>query len=169
MLRRREACMGSKLVKPEFPFLRRLGGDVDWFFDRFGFDRPLFDAATAMWTPYVEVFEKADELVVRAELPGLKKEQIKVEIADGELTISGERREEEEKKEKDFYRSERKYGSFLRTIGLPEGATLEKATATVKDGVLEVKIPVAKVETPRRRLDITGEATTGENAGKHAA
>jgi HSP20 family protein len=160
--------MDTKLVKPEFPFLRRLGGDFDWFFDRFGFDRPMFEASPAMWTPYVEVFANANELVVRAELPGLKKEEIRVEIADGELTIFGERKEEEEKKEKGFYRSERKYGSFLRTIALPEGATLEKATATVKDGVLEVKMPVAKVEPARRRLEITEEAT-GEKAAKHAA
>jgi HSP20 family protein len=160
--------MGTKLVKPEFPFLRRWGGDFDWFFDRFGFDRPMFDAATATWTPYVEVFEKADELVVRAELPGLQKEQIKVEVAAGELTISGERKEEEAKKEKGFYRSERSYGTFLRTIPIPEGAKIENATATVRDGVLEVKMPVATIEAPRRRLEIVAEATA-ETAGKHAA
>jgi HSP20 family protein len=141
---------------------------MDRFFDRFGFDRPMFEAATTRWTPYVEVFEKPDELVVRAELPGLKKEQITVEIAKGELTISGERNEEEETKEQGFYRSERSYGSFLRTIPLPEGANVQTATATVKDGVLEVKMPVAKVEPPRRRLEIIDEAT-GEKAGKQAA
>jgi len=161
--------MDPRLVKAEFPFLRRLGRDVDWFFDRFGFDRPMFDAATTMWTPYVEVFEKPDELVVRAELPGLKKEQIKVEITEGELTISGERKEEEEKKEKGFYRSERSYGSFLRTIPVPEGAKIENATATVKDGVLEVKMPVAKIEVPRRRLEIKEEVTIAGRADKHAA
>lgn len=160
--------MDPKLVKSEFPFLRRLGRDFEWFFDRFGFDRPIFEGATTMWTPYVEVFEKPGELVIRAELPGLRKEQIKVEITEGELTISGERKEEEEKKEKGFYRSERSYGSFLRTIPIPEGAKIENATAAVKDGVLEVKMPVAKIETPRRRIEITDEATV-EKAGKHAA
>jgi HSP20 family protein len=160
--------MDRRLVKAEFPFLRQLGRDFDWFFDRFGFDRPVFEGATAMWAPFIDVFEKADELVVRAELPGLKKEQIKLEIADGELTISGERKEEEEKKEKGVYRSERRYGSFLRTIPLPEGAKVEKAAATVKEGVLEVKMPLAKVEARRRRIEITEEAAE-ENAGKHAA
>ena len=160
--------MDPRLVKSEFPFLRRLGRDFEWFFDRFGFDRPIFEGATTMWTPYVEVLEKPEELVIRAELPGLKKEQIKVEITEGELIISGERKQEEEKKEKGFYRSERTYGSFLRTIPIPEGAKIANAVATVKDGVLEVKMPLAKIEAPRRRIEIQ-EAPPAEKAGKQAA
>lgn len=163
--------MGTKLVKTENPFLRRLGREFDWFFDRFGFERLTFETDLAMRTPHIEAFEKANQLVVRAELPGLKKEEIKVEITDGELTISGERNEEEEeekKKEKGFYRTERRYGSFLRTIALPEGVNVEKTLATIKNGVLEVKMPLAKVVVPRRRLEITEEAT-GEKAAKHAA
>jgi HSP20 family protein len=161
--------MDPKLVMAESPFLRRLGREFDWFVDRFGFDRPMFEATTTMWKPHIEVFEKPEELVVRAELPGLKKEQIKVEIREGELTISGERKEEEEKKEKGYYRTELSYGSFLRTIPIPEGAKIENATATVKDGVLEVKMPVAKIEPPRRRLEITEETTAAKAGGKTAA
>jgi HSP20 family protein len=101
-------------------------------------------------------------------LPGLKKENINVEIAEGELRISGERKEEIEKKEKNFYRTERSYGTFLRTIALPEGAKIENATATVKDGVLQVKMPVAKVEAPRRKLEIA-EPAPAEKDAKHAA
>jgi HSP20 family protein len=163
--------MDTKLVTTESAFLRRLGREFDWFFDRFGFHRPPFETDIAMWTPYIEVFAKANELVVRAELPGLKTEEVKVEITDGELMISGERKEEEkkeEKKEKGFYRSERRYGSFLRTIPLPEGVNVEKTVATIKNGVLEVKMPLAKVEVPRRRIEITEEATA-EKAAKHAA
>ena len=160
--------MDTRLVKSEFPFFRRLGREFDWFLDRFGFDRPIFEGATALWTPYVEVFEKANEFVVRAELPGLKKEEIKIEIVEGELTISGERKEEVEKKEKGYYRTERDYGSFLRTIALPQGVKIEKAAATVKDGVLEVKMPVEKVDVARRRVEIT-EAPEPEKTAKHAA
>ena len=155
--------MGTRLMKSEFPFLRRLGRDFDWFFDGFGFDRPVFDAA-GKWTPYVEVYEKNNEFFVRAELPGLKKEDMTIEIAQGELTISGERKEEHEKKETGFYRSEWNYGSFLRTIALPDGVKIASAVATVKDGVLEVKMPIAKLETPRRKLEITEAAPAEQNA-----
>jgi HSP20 family protein len=160
--------MDTRLVKTETPFLRRLGREFDWFFDRFGFERPMFETDMAIWRPYIEVFERANELVVRAELPGLKKEEIKVEIADGELTLCGERKEEEEKKEKGFYRTERRYGSFLRTIALPEGVNVDKTVATMKDGVLEVKMPLAKVDVPRRRLEIA-EEVAAEKAVKPAA
>jgi len=144
--------MDTRLVKQEFPLFRRLGRDFDWFLDRFGFDRPMFEGSTQMWTPYVEVFEKANEFVVRAELPGVKKKEIKVEIAEGELTIFGERC----------------HSVFLGTIALPEGVKIENAAATVKDGVLEIKMPIARAETPRRRVEIK-EGPEGEKATKHAA
>jgi HSP20 family protein len=159
--------MDTRLVKPEFPLLRRLGREFDWFFDRFGFDRPVFETP-GMWTPYLEVYQKNNEFFVKAELPGLKKEDITVEIREGELTIAGERKEEVEKKEKDVYRSERSYGSFLRTIALPEAVKIENASATVKDGVLEVKMPMTKLETARRRVEITEGSPADKNA-KHAA
>jgi len=154
-------------MKPEFPLLRRLTRDLDWFADRFGFDRFVL-GAPAMWTPYVEVYETNNEFIVRAELPGLKKEDIALEVTEGALTISGERKEEIEKKEKGFYRTERGYGSFLRTIALPEGVNIENATATVRNGVLEVKMPMAKLDTPRRRLEIS-EGPAVENNAKDAA
>lgn len=158
--------MNTKLMKAQFPFLRRLDRDFDWFADAFGRERPLIE--TTMWAPDIEVFETAEELVLRADLPGLKREDIKVEIADGELTIAGERKIEKEEKEKDFYRSERSYGTFARSITLPEGAKVDLAKAAVKDGVLEVKMPLAKIEPARRRIEIA-EAPTGEKPATHAA
>jgi HSP20 family protein len=134
----------------ENQFLRRLSREFEWFFDRFGFDRPMFETDTAIWTPYIEVLEQANEFVVRAELPGLRTEEIKVEITGRELTIFGER------------------GSFLRTIALPEGVNVEKTVATMKGGVLEVKMPLAKVDVLRRRLEIA-EEVTAEKAVKTAA
>lgn len=146
--------MNTTLVKPEFPLLRRLSRDIDTFFDRFGFDRPMPFSSEFAWTPDLEVLEKNNEFIVKADVPGMKREDIKVELTDYELTISGERKMEKEEKDKGFYRSERSYGSFLRTIALPEGVKTKDAKAVVKDGVLEVKMPMAKIEETKRRLEI---------------
>ena len=114
------------------------------------------------------MFETGNELVVKADMPGLKREDIKVEITESELTVSGERKLEKEEKGKDVYRSERSYGSFFRSIALPEGAKVDLAKATVKDGVLEVKMPLTRIESAKRRLEIT-EGPTGDKSTKHAA
>jgi HSP20 family protein len=81
-------------------------------------------------------------LIVRADLPGLKPEDVKIEVTEDRLVITGERKREVTKEEKDYYRSERTYGQFCRTIPLPEGAIFDAAKAVYKNGVLEVKIPV---------------------------
>jgi HSP20 family protein len=146
--------MNTTLVKPEFPLLRRLSRDLDSFFDRFGFERPIALSTEFAWTPDLEVLEKGNEFIVKADVPGMKREDIKVELTDNELTISGERKMEKEEKEKGFYRTERSYGSFFRTITLPEGVKTKEAKAVVKDGVLEIKMPRAKIEETRRRLEI---------------
>jgi len=146
--------MNTTLVKPEFPLLRRLSRDIDTFFDRFGLDRPITLSAEFAWTPDLEVLEKGNEFIVKADVPGMKREDIKVELTDNELTISGERKMEKEEKEKGFYRTERSYGSFFRTITLPEGVKTKDAKAVVKDGVLEIKMPMAKIEETKRRLEI---------------
>ena len=96
----------------------------------------------AVWNPGFEVYEKDNRLFTRIDLPGLKKEEVKVEVADGYLAISGERRREEEEKKKEFYRCEREYGSFYRALPLPEGAKFEDVKATFADGVLEVSVPL---------------------------
>jgi HSP20 family protein len=158
--------MNTSLMKTEFPFLRRLNRDFDWFFDAFGREKPFVE--TALWAPDLEVFEAGSELVVRADVPGLKREDIKVDITDSELTISGERKVENEENEKGVYRSERSYGTFFRSIALPDGAKADLAKATVKDGVLEVKMPLARIESAKRRLEIA-EGPAGDRASKHAA
>jgi HSP20 family protein len=94
--------------------------------------------------PPIETFRRGDKLVVRADLPGLRKEDVSVEIDDGVLTISGERSEEEVEDREGYYHSERSYGQFQRSLALPEGITGESCDATFKDGVLEVTIPVPK-------------------------
>jgi HSP20 family protein len=91
--------------------------------------------------PAVDLFEEKDEIVVKAELPGIDKDQIEVNVTDHQLTIKGEKKKEEEIKEKDYYRCERSYGSFLRTLELPKDVHADKVKAVFKNGVLEVRLP----------------------------
>ena len=102
--------------------------------------------AGSAWAPQVETFRRGDNLVIRADIPGVKKDDVKLEIEHDMLTISGERREEHEEKRDDYYRSERTYGQFYRAIPLPEGVNTEKCNATFNDGVLEVTLPAPKAE-----------------------
>ena len=95
--------------------------------------------ALETWTPQIEVSHQNNELVVRADLPGLKKDDVSVDITEEAIAISGERRQEHESESGGYYRSERSYGSFYRTIPLPKGAISDQAKATFKDGVLEIR------------------------------
>jgi HSP20 family protein len=95
------------------------------------------------WSPDVEAFEKNGRFNVRVDLPGLKKEDVKVNVVEGMLTIEGERKRELETKKEGYYRSERSYGSFYRALALPEGSKLDQVLATFKDGVLEISLPLA--------------------------
>ena len=106
------------------------------------------------WVPKVEVLQHNEELTVRAELPGLTKDDIKVEVTDKALTLSGERKEEKEEKREGYYRSERNYGSFYRRIPLPEGVNTDKVTATFNNGMLEVVLQVPKTELRTRKVEI---------------
>lgn len=93
------------------------------------------------WAPDVEAFHRNNELVVRADLPGLTKSDIKVDVTENQITLQGERKREHEEEKGGVYRSERSYGSFYREIPLPEGAITEQAKANFKDGVLEITMP----------------------------
>jgi HSP20 family protein len=144
------------------PFLamRRLSDEMEHLFgDFWGPHRvPSLWRETgfgARWTPNIEMFERKGELVVRADLPGLTKEDVKVEITDNELVIEGERKEEKERKEQGYYACERSYGSFYRAVALPEGVNFGEAKATFKEGVLEITMPAPKVpEKHGRRLEV---------------
>jgi HSP20 family protein len=100
-------------------------------------------------SPRVDIFEEGDNFVVKAEVPGLKKEEIEVNLTDDMITISGEKKKEEKVEKKDYYRMERSYGSFTRSFRLPKGVQTDKAKATFKDGVLEVKVP--KTEEAKKK------------------
>lgn len=157
---------------PEFnPFgmMRRFTKDMERLFEDFGginfpgfFNQEVFPFNAEFkefdWMPQIEVLKSNGDLMVKADLPGLTKDDVKVELTDEALTISGERKEEKEEKKEGFYRTERNYGRFFRQIQLPEGAKTDKANAIFTNGVLEVKIPVAKVETKTRKLEIKDTA-----------
>jgi HSP20 family protein len=153
-----------------FGFIRQFAEDMEKLFGGFeGLRFPgLFskgfpfrnELEGADWIPAIEVLRKNGELTVRAELPGLKKEDIKVELTGDFLTISGKRQEAKEEKREGYYHSERSYGSFFREIPLPEGAKTETATAKFTDGVLEVKLEVPKAVAPVRELKIKGAEET---------
>lgn len=94
------------------------------------------------WMPDVDVYEKEGAVHVEAELPGLSEKDIQITVSAGGLTLTGEKSEQKEVKEENYYRSERTYGRFSRQIGLPAGADVAKAEASFKDGVLRITIPL---------------------------
>jgi HSP20 family protein len=102
------------------------------------------------WFPAVDVYEDKDCLQVKAELPGLKKEDIEISLHDGFLTLSGERKQEEKVQEGDVYRSERWTGRFHRTVNLPCSVVADKIKATYNDGVLQVTLPKAEEAKPKQ-------------------
>jgi len=168
---RREASANLRTVSP-FSLMRRFSEEMDRVFGNVGFEGGLAsgfnrefgrlaDLEGSMWLPQVESFERDGKLVVRADLPGLKKDDINVEITDDAIKIRGERRQEEEENEKGYYRSERSYGSFYREIPLPSGANAEDADATFRNGVLEITISAPARHGRSRRIEI-GEATEPE-------
>jgi HSP20 family protein len=107
------------------------------------------------WRPQIELSQQNNELVVRADLPGLHKEDVNIDITDEAITVSGERHHEKESEGGGVYRSERGYGSFYRTIPLPKGAIGDQAKATFTDGVLEIRVPAPPEQVTRgRRIEI---------------
>ena len=120
-----------------------------WPFRRLGlFHEPLFKDVE--WMPAIDVFHKEGKLVVKADLPGMKKEDIDVSIENDMLVISGHRQQEKEIKEKGYYSSERSSGAFSRAISLPEGVKHGSIIANYKDGVLEVMVPLPESKAAKK-------------------
>lgn len=107
--------------------------------------------------PAVDIYEEGDNIVVKAEMPGVELDDIEVTVTDNMLVLRGEKQKEEEADEGDYYRSERVYGAFSRSIPLPAETDAQKATATFKNGVLEVRIPKAE-EAKRRQVKVNVES-----------
>ncbi len=135
-----------------FSWMRRFHEEMDRTFTRFfGKDS---DGESGVWYPAMEVAARDGQLRVHADLPGLKPEDVKIEVTDDALIIQGERKYEHEDKKGGVYRSERRYGQFYREIPLPEGANAEQAKAQFKDGVLEVVLPMPEQKSNRRTIPI---------------
>lgn len=101
------------------------------------------------WAPSVDIAETAEAFEIKAELPDVRKEDVKVTVENGQLRIAGERKQEKEEKGKKFHRVERSYGSFLRTFALPENVDEAKLTAEYKDGLLHVRLPKSEAAKPK--------------------
>ena len=117
--------------------------DMDRLFDSM-LGRYPRERAQAIWAPAIDVEETNEAMIVRAELPGMNREDIKVKVAEDTVTISGERKYESEQKDRTFHRIERAYGSFQRSIVLPMSVQGDKAVAGYKSGVLELVLPKAE-------------------------
>jgi len=154
-----------------FAFMRRFAEEMDRLFEDFGLEtgwsvpslltrgrewmRREVGFIPAEWSPRVDVLEREGQLVVRVDLPGMTKEEVKVELTDEWLTVQGERREEKKEKRKGYRYSECRYGSFYRAVPMPEGVDTTKATAEFNKGVLEVVMPyVTRPEEKARRLEV---------------
>ncbi len=111
--------------------------------------------------PAVDVFDTNDAVVLRAELPGMKVDDIQIEVDDNVLSLKGERTFEENVDEERYYRVERRYGAFQRSLALPQGVKADEIRATYEDGVLEVTVPKAEAERPRR-IEVKPAARTVE-------
>ncbi len=167
--------IGGGLTAEPFRVMQRMAQDMDELFGHLGFGRPWTglslnpmltgglgrtlpaDLVTSadLRFPTVETFQSGDKFVIRADLPGVKKDDIQVEVENDILTICGERQEENEQDREGFYRTERTYGEFYRAIPLPESADTEHVDTSFKDGVLEIKVPAPKqAEHNRRRIEI---------------
>jgi len=116
-------------------------------------DLARFEEVFGVGTPRVDVLDREDEILVRAEVPGVEKKDLQVELSGQLLTIHGERRREEKEETGEYFRSEIAHGAFSRTIRLPEEVALDKAAAEFKDGILEVHLPKTH-RTERRRIEV---------------
>lgn len=129
--------------------LDSLQGDMNRLFDRF-FEGRAGNRSARRWIPAMDLVETEDHLVLRGDLPGLTEDDVNVEIKDNVLTVSGERKAENEEKGEGYHRVERSFGSFSRSLSLPQGVEPDQVEATFDNGVLEVRIPKPAEAKPRR-------------------
>ena len=116
---------------------------------------PANSGTLRRWMPAMDLVESGDHFVLRADLPGMSEEDIKIEFEDGTLTVSGERKAEHEEREEGYYRVERAFGTFSRSLTLPKGIDADAVSAQFDRGVLEIRIPKPEERKPRR-IEIAG-------------
>jgi len=115
------------------------------FDEMFGkYPATISESTERAWSPPVDIYEEKDKVVVKAELPGMKKDDISIEVKDNVLTLTGERKHEKETKKENYHRIERSYGKFSRSFTLPDSIKVDKVKANYKDGILEITLPKAE-------------------------
>jgi HSP20 family protein len=141
-----------------FPEMARWERDMERMLGSFFTDdRWRLAKGLGMHEPSIDLYEEKDQIVVKAELPGMTKDDIQLSIAANVLTLKGEKKKEEEDKGKDYYRSERVYGAFMRALPLPAEIDPEKVHATFKNGVLEIRLPKSE-EAKKREIKVKVES-----------
>jgi HSP20 family protein len=146
---------GRELMSYPVDMLRRFRHDMDRFFEDFSTSVRTGDRQTlSVWTPRTEMLEREGNLVVRVELPGLQKDDVKVSVWNDHLVIEGERRQDEEMRGRGYYESEWRYGRFYREIPLPESVDADQVKAHFMNGVLEIELPQSESAKERREVPI---------------
>ena len=152
--------------------LQTIQSEVNRLFDSFfGAAAPAESVAARRYLPAMDLLEGGEDYVLRVDLPGMRQEDVRIELEQGLLSISGERKAEHEERKEGAHRLERSYGAFTRTLTLPEGVDPERIRASLKEGVLEVRIAKPEQRQPRR-IEITPAdegAARDESAGAAAA
>jgi HSP20 family protein len=156
-----------------FSIMRRMTEEMDRLFETFGGGAPSTGARNAgswadlsnptAWIPQVEMYERDGRLAVDVSLPGVRNEDINVQLEDDAIILSGERQQESERNRDGVYMSEVSYGSFYRVVPLPDGVDVEKATATFRDGVLHIEIPMMQRQRGRR-LQVQDNSTASQGS-----
>jgi HSP20 family protein len=141
------SLMNDPMFGDPFSEVRRMQRDMDRLTSSLLSSEPRQDV---FWRPLVDVKETDNQIFIHAEVPGVKKENLKIELKDNVLTISGERKQEKKEQNEKYQRIERSYGNFLRSFAVPPGLKEDQIKANFADGVLEIKFPKAKEEQPKK-------------------
>ena len=181
---------GAQALGP-FSAIQRITEEMDRLFESFGMGRNFFPeemsrgagagaavGAPSLWSPHIEIAERNGKLMIQADLPGVDRNDVNVEIEPEAVIIRGERTQQSERRDQGYYHSERSYGSFYRTIPLPEGIDIDAANATFRNGVLEIELPMPQRPQRGRRLEVRdagsgstyqGTVSSGGASGSDAA
>lgn len=135
---------------PSFGRLADLRNEIDRLFESPLSELTRTSHLLSGWTPALDVYEDKDSFVVKAELPGMKKEEIEVSLHDGSLSISGERKTESKREDSEVYRAERFFGRFQRTVSLPTTVAADKVKAAYNDGILTITLPKTEEAKPKK-------------------
>lgn len=157
-----------------FSLMNRISEEMDRLFESFGMGRNFFpedmaqmrrggggQGAAALWSPHLEVCERNGKLLIQVDLPGVRREDVNVQLEPDAAIIQGQRTQESERNERGYYHSERSYGSFYRAVPLPDGIDIDQANATFRNGVLEIEMPLPQQQQRGRRLEVRDAGSAG--------